>query len=205
MKILSTMLSGMLLLGCGGDSSSESSKSELSEGTTMESTDNKLKVRVRADDVIENLPDVSSLEEYQLAPADLISQAEQLRDHGKYLDAIKKLDILLESYPDAPESPDAQFLIAQIYMGYQNDFASSVREFREVITKYPQSEQAKNAQFMLGYIYSNHLGEKELARTEFQRFIDLYSEEVEKYFLESAKAELKSLDEGEPTFKVFSE
>ncbi len=204
-KQIFAIISMILLISCGGESDSSAKDSELTNGKSGESSDKKMKVRVRSDEAVKNIPDVSSLEEYEITAENYLSQAEQLRDHRKYLDAIKKLELLLEAFPDSPEAPDAQVLIAQIYMGYQNDFSSSVREFREVVTKYPKSNQAKNAQFMIGYIYANHLGDKNMARIEFQKFIDLYSGEVEEYFLESARAELRSLEEGAPALQVDSE
>ena len=73
------------------------------------------------------------------------------------------------------------------------------------MTNFPKSDQAHNAQFMMGYIYANHLDDKDKAHTEFQRFIDLYSGEVEEYFLESARAELKSLKEGAPELNIILE
>ena len=178
---------------------------ELIESTRWGEDGNKLKVSISAEEVIGNIPDIATLTEFGLTAKSLLSQAEQLRDHQKYLDAIEKLEVLLESFPYSPEAPDAQVLVAQIYMGYQNDFSSAVREFRKVVTKFPKSVQAHNAQFMMGYIYANHLYEKEKARSEFQKFIDLYSGEVEEYFLESARAELRSLEEGPPELNVISE
>ncbi len=160
---------------------------------------------VQDSEVIGNTPDVATLTEFDLTAKSLLSQAEQLRDNRKYLNAIKKLEVLLESFPDSPEAPDAQVLVAQIYMGYQNDFSSAVSEFRKVVTNFPKSKQAPNAQFMVGYIYANHLDDKDKARVEFQRFIDLYGGEVEEYFLESARAELRSLEEGPPELNVISE
>lgn len=204
-KQIFAIISMILLISCGGESDSSAKDSEPTNGKSGESSDKKMMVRVRSDEAVKNIPDVSSLEEYEITAENYLSQAEQLRDNRKYLDAIKKLELLLEAFPDSPEAPDAQVLIARIYMGYQNDFSSSVREFREVVTKYPKSNQAKNAQFMIGYIYANHLGDKNMARIEFQKFIDLYSGEVEEYFLESARAELKSLEEGAPALQVDSE
>ena len=197
-KRIITIISIFVFCSCGGDSDS-------TNGTNEKSDDNKLKVSVSAEEVVRNIPDVATLTEFGLTAKSLISQAEQLRDNRKYLDAIKKLEVLLESFPDSPEAPDAQVLIAQIYMGYQNDFSSAVSEFRRVVANFPKSKQAHNAQFMMGYIYANHLDEKEKARTEFQKFIDLYSGEVEEYFLESARAELRSLEEGPPELNIISE
>ena len=197
-KRIITIISIFVFCSCGGDSDS-------TNGTNEKSDDNKLKVSVSAEEVVRNIPDVATLTEFGLTAKSLISQAEQLRDNRKYLDAIKKLEVLLESFPDSPEAPDAQVLIAQIYMGYQNDFSSAVSAFRKVVANFPKSKQAHNAQFMMGYIYANHLDEKEKARTEFQKFIDLYSGEVEEYFLESARAELRSLEEGPPELNIISE
>ncbi len=224
-KRIITIISIFVFCSCGGDSdstngtnkksddnklkesisASSAQDSDSTNGTNEKSDDNKLKVSVSADKVVGGIPDVATLTEFGLTAKSLISQAEQLRDNRKYLDAIKKLEVLLESFPDSPEAPDAQVLIAQIYMGYQNDFSSAVSEFRKVVANFPKSKQAHNAQFMMGYIYANHLDEKEKARTEFQKFIDLYSGEVEEYFLESARAELRSLEEGPPELNIISE
>ena len=197
-KRIVTIFTIIVLSSCGGDSDS-------TNGTNEKSDDNKLKVSVSAEEVVRNIPDVATLTEFGLTAKSLISQAEQLRDNRKYLNAIKKLEVLLESFPDSPEAPDAQVLVAQIYMGYQNDFSSAVSEFRKVVTNFPKSKQAPNAQFMVGYIYANHLDDKDKARVEFQRFIDLYGGEVEEYFLESARAELRSLEEGPPELNIISE
>ena len=224
-KQIITMISIFVFCSCGGDSDSTNGTNEKSDdnklkesmsassaqdsdstnGKNAKSAENKLKVSMSADEIVGNIPDVATLTEFGLTAKSLISQAEQLRDNRKYLDAIKKLEVLLGSFPDSPEAPDAQVLVAQIYMGYQNDFSSAVREFRKVVNKFPNSVQAHNAQFMMGYIYANHLDDKEKARVEFQRFIDLYGGEVEEYFLESARAELKSLEEGSPDLNVILE
>ena len=168
---------------------------ELIKETYWGEDGNEMNVGVRSDEAVGNIPDISSRKEYNVTAAEMLSQAEQLRETRKYLEAIKKLEVLLESFPDSPEAPNAQVVIAQIYMGYQNDFFSAVTAFRKVVTNFPESDQAQNAQFMMGYIYANHLNDKEMARTEFQKFIDLYSGEVEEYFLESAKAELRAIED----------
>ena len=204
-KRVITIFTIIILSSCGGESDSSAQDSDSTNGNNGKSTENKSKVSMSADKVAGNIPDVATLTEFGLTAKSLISQAEQLRDHRKYLDAIKKLEVLLEAFPDSPEAPDAQVLIAQIYMAYQNDFSSAVREFRKVVTNFPKSDQAHNAQFMMGYIYANHLDDKDKAHTEFQRFIDLYSGEVEEYFLESARAELKSLEEGAPELNIILE
>ena len=204
-KRVITIFTIIVLSSCGGESDSSAQDSDSTNGNNGKSTENKSKVSMSADKVVGNIPDIATLTEFGLTAKSLISQAEQLRDHRKYLDSIKKLEALLEAFPDSPEAPDAQVLIAQIYMGYQNDFSSAVREFRKVVTNFPKSDQAHNAQFMMGYIYANHLDDKDKANTEFQRFIDLYSGEVEEYFLESARAELKSLEEGAPELNIILE
>ncbi len=112
--------------------------------------------------------------------------------------SLENLEKLIEHYPDNALAAQAQYLMGDIYMNDLRDFENAILSYQKVVDNFSGSSKVAHAQFMVGYIYAENLNKKDLARTAFQRFINEHSDDVGEYFLESAKQELRSLEDGAP-------
>ena len=126
------------------------------------------------------------------------SAAEIERNAKNIKVSLESLEDLIKNYPEHDLAPQAQYLMGDIYMNDLRDFENAILSYQKVVDNFSGSSKVAHAQFMVGYIYAENLNKKDLARTAFQRFINEHSDDVGEYFLESAKQELRSLEDGAP-------
>lgn len=65
-------------------------------------------------------------------------------NRGKYADAVKNFDIVLERYPENPKTADAHLMKAYSLMR-ANERNNAVQEFRVLVAKYPHTDDARKA------------------------------------------------------------
>ncbi len=123
----------------------------------------------------------------------LLNRAQSSIDEGEYSKAITLLRDLIKTYPQAAETPHAQYQLGYIYMAHTKDFGQAIIEYRKVVDGYLDSKVAMNAQFTVGYIYANYLNDLNAAKLEYERFIELYSGKADEGLLQSVEFELKYL------------
>ncbi|MBL7046300.1 MAG: tetratricopeptide repeat protein [Candidatus Marinimicrobia bacterium] len=123
----------------------------------------------------------------------LLNHAQSSIDEREYSKAITLLRDLIKTYPQAAETPHAQYQLGDIYMAHTKDFDQAIIEYQKVVESYPSSKVAMNAQFMVGYIYANYLNDLNAAKLEYEKFIELYSGKADEGLLQSVEFELKYL------------
>jgi len=88
-------------------------------------------------------------------------------DKGKYSQAIKEFQKIVNVNPDGELTDDAQFWIGKSYY-YQWDLKRAIIEYQKVIDKYPDRDLADDAQRWIGDCY--YFGKKyEQATKEYQK------------------------------------
>ena len=65
-------------------------------------------------------------------------------NRGKYADAVKNFDIVLERYPENPKTADAHLMKAYSLMR-ANERNRAVQEFRVLVANYPHTDDARKA------------------------------------------------------------
>ena len=120
-------------------------------------------------------------------------EAEKLRNESQPIESIKVFERIVTKFPNHPKTPDAQYLIAEIYYRDLQDFSRSISEYRKFSSNYPNSAKVPFSVFMQGYIHANELMNHDSARTIYKNFIDFYPDHE---MVESVKFELKYLGLG---------
>ena len=82
--------------------------------------------------------------------------ASDLLHIGRYEDAIAGFRAQLQTYPNGPLAPNAQYWIGEAYY-VTRQFDRALSEFQRVVSQYPQSPKAADALLKVGYIqYEKH-------------------------------------------------
>ena len=121
------------------------------------------------------------------------SEAEDLRNKSKPLEAVKLFEKIVSKFPNHPKASDAQYLIAEIFYRDLQDFSRSIAEYRKFSSNYANSGKVPFSLFMQGYIHANELMNHDSASVIYKKFIDLYPNHE---MVESVKFELKYLGLG---------
>lgn len=120
-------------------------------------------------------------------------EAETFRNNGNPKEAIKLLKKITTKFSDDTKTPDAQYLIAEIYYRDLQDFSKSIGEYRKFSAAFPENKKAPFSIFMQGYIHANELMNHDSASIIYKNFIDKYPNHE---MVESVKFELKYLGLG---------
>ena len=120
-------------------------------------------------------------------------EAETLRNDGSPKEAIKLLKKITVKFTDDAKTPDAQYLIAEIYYRDLQDFSKSISEYRKFSATFPRNNKVPFSVFMQGYIHANELMNHDSASVIYKNFIDKYPNHE---MVESVKFELKYLGLG---------
>lgn len=117
---------------------------------------------------------------------ELEEQASQNREAA--LTSREKLDLELleslagtyvafvDSYPEAPETPDFLFRAGELYSNELNNIPLAISLFERIYDEFPRHKTAPNALFFSGYLYHNTLKNLTLAEQAYQKFLELYPE-----------------------------
>ncbi len=127
------------------------------------------------------------------SPNDLLSEAKTLIPEQKYSEALEKLRLLLDKYPNAAEAAESRYMIGDTHIATNKNFEAALEEYAKVVEDYPDSRFAINAQFMIGYVFANFMRDYESARVEYERFLELFESEADSGIVQSVKFELKNL------------
>ncbi len=127
------------------------------------------------------------------SPADLLSESKELITKQNYSEALEKLRILLDKYPDVLEAAEGQYMMGDTYIAINKNFEMAIKEYSKVVKDYPDSRFAINAQFMIGYVFANFVQDYESARDEYERFLELFGAEADSGLVQSVKFELQNL------------
>ena len=69
--------------------------------------------------------------------------------------SLECLDNLINHYPEHLLSPQAQYLMGDIYMNDLRDFDNAISSYTKVVENFSGSSHASKALFMIGYFYAN--------------------------------------------------
>jgi len=128
-------------------------------------------------------PPIKSADEY-------FSAAEIERNAKNIKASLENLDNLIKHYPEHVLAPQAQYLIADIYLDDLRDFDSAIAAYVNVVNNFSGTNQEAQAQFMIGYIYANVLDDFEQAMSTYQTFLEKFPNHE---LASSVKFELESL------------
>jgi peptidyl-prolyl cis-trans isomerase C len=80
---------------------------------------------------------------------DLFKEAQEA---GPPAERLAKYQALLEEYPDADVSPQAQFMVGFIYSEELKKYDQAETAFKQLLARYPKSELAPSAQWMVDHM-----------------------------------------------------
>ena len=104
---------------------------------------------------------------------DIFNQAVLEKSRTKHKEAIKKLERIVEDYPN--KKYDVQFLLfIGSYHNYLGEYNKAVETFQKVISQYPDSKLASLAQCAIGIIYEENLKDQKEAIKAYQKVISFY-------------------------------
>ena len=103
------------------------------------------------------------------------AQAELLVFQNRFDEAIEKLTILSNIYPDHGLQDDIIYLKAQIYEE-RREFDKAVEAYRQIIDEYPDEIRADNAMFNLASMYEYQLDSPGEAQILYERLFIEYSD-----------------------------
>lgn len=106
----------------------------------------KAKVRIKVD------VDSATIKPYLVSKKtarEMFQDAQQAGGPDARIDAYRKV---VETYPDAEISPQAQFMIGFIQSEELKKYDDAEKSFRELLAKYPKSELAASAQWMVDHM-----------------------------------------------------
>ena len=127
------------------------------------------------------------------SPGDLLSQGKAFITEQKYSEALEKLRLLVDKYPDSIEAAEGQYMIGDAYIAFNKNFKVAIQEYSKVVKSYGNTRFAINAQFMIGYVFANFVQDYDAARIEYERFLELFETEADSGLIQSVKFELKNL------------
>ena len=127
------------------------------------------------------------------SPVSLLEESKALISELKYAEALEKLQNLVNNHPESIQAAEAQYMIGDTYIAYNNNFEGSLEEYRKVVRNFPETRFAINAQFMIGYVLANYVKDYNSARIEYEMFIELFENKADSGLIESVKFELRNL------------
>jgi TolA-binding protein len=107
-------------------------------------------------------------------PLAMYAEAELLVFQNKFAEAMDKLNILSNLYPEHGLQDDILYLEAQIDMK-QRKYEDAARLFEEIYTKYPEEIRADNALFALADLYEHQLNDPAKAEELYEKIFVDYS------------------------------
>jgi|ETNmetMinimDraft_13_1059891.scaffolds.fasta_scaffold37847_2 antitoxin component YwqK of YwqJK toxin-antitoxin module len=98
--------------------------------------------------------------------------AETFRIQNNYKEAISILNRLVKIKSEV--SPEAQYLIAEIYYRDMQDFTTAIKQYGNLRIQFSDSKQVPFSLFMQGFIYANMLADFENAKDHYSQFLQKY-------------------------------
>ncbi len=88
--------------------------------------------------------------------------------------SLESLDNLINHYPEHLLSPQAQYLMGDIYMNDLRDFDNAISSYTKVVENFSGSSHEAQAQFMVGYVQANILNDIDQARATYKIFLEKF-------------------------------
>lgn len=107
---------------------------------------------------------------------------------GKYEQALRGFQDLLDQYPSSAYADDAQYMIGESYYGMK-EYVDAVTEYDKVIKRYPDSDKVPGARLKKSFSLFS-LGKKGQAVVELQQIVQLYPSSKEAQIARQRLAEL---------------
>lgn len=85
----------------------------------------------------------------KMSDTELLAQANQYNQEGKYEEAISAFQKLIDNYPKSPECPEAQFMIGYIFANSIKDLDKAKEAYEKFLKIYPNDDLATSTRWEL--------------------------------------------------------
>ena len=108
----------------------------------------------------------------------IIDEAIKTKDTNKHLEGIKRLERILNKYPNPNYEPQLLLFIGSYY-NYLHMYTEAISSFQKVADKYPDSTFASMTLYAIGIIYDEELNDKTTAEKYYNLVLTKYPKSPE--------------------------